>query len=289
MSKYGLKSIVSKSSTLKAAAAYLYYSRETRARFLPARRTSSDGAVFFTMQKCASTYITKALAIVEECYAKTVYNFEGLYWSSGDPDMVRSIHRDAEKLFVQPNAIYGPMRNFFPVPNLEKRPLVLMLRDPRDVLVSSYYSVAYSHNLPGGKAARQAFEERRSKAQAMDIDAFVKEATRNFFPRYKAYADNLLGRPNLTFLTYENLIEDPEDWAERFLVGMGLEPVPTSLNRLVAAYSDGLPTGDKANDKNSHRRSGASRQFETMLKPETIAYINEEIGDVLERFAAWEK
>ena len=51
------------------------------------------------------------------------------------------------------------------IPSLEEFKVVLVVRDPRDILVSDYYSIAYSHAIPDGEK-KEVYLSRREKALA---------------------------------------------------------------------------------------------------------------------------
>jgi hypothetical protein len=286
MKSANFRKLVGQHPSVRAAGTYLLYPREARARFLLPRERDTTGAALFTTQKCASTFLAKALRRIGKHYRKTIYDFAGLYWGKGEIDVYHAIERDASRLFVQPHAIYGPLRRYIDLPDLDRRPLVLMLRDPRDVLVSSYYSVAYSHALPGGAAARAKFEARRTAARAMDIDEFVRDAAEPLQRVYRAYADHLLHRPNLTLLTYEELIANPREWSRRLIRAIGLEPDEVAVQQLCTIYEQGKPRAGE-NRINEHRRSGEAEQFRKHLKPETIEFLQNLFDEEWRRFACW--
>jgi hypothetical protein len=281
-----LKQLVTQSPSIRAAATNLRYPHEAWAQLLPPRNPDDSGPVVFTMQKCASTFVSKALAQVCEDYGKRAYNYASLYWGRGETDVYRAIQRDADRLFIRPNAVYGSLRKYVEMPGIDRRPVVLMLRDPRDVLVSSYYSVAFSHAAPGGEKSRARFEAKRAATQSITIDRYVLETADTFRQVYREYADKLLGRDNVTFVTYEELIADPAGWSTRFVAGLGFEPREDTLARLQAIYDDGRPKPGE-NRTSQHRRSGEAEQFRTYLEPATLAEIDGIYADELRRFGCW--
>jgi hypothetical protein len=282
----GVKQFFDKHPSLRAAGSYIAYPREAQACFFRPAKPETTGAALFTTQKCASTFVARALAHLGQAQGKTVYNFAGLYWGRGETDVYRAIARDAPKLFIQPNAIYGPLRRFVDLPGLERRPIVLILRDPRDVLVSLYHSVAFSHALPGGAAARANFQARRDAARQISIDDFARDAADALHGVYRSYAEELLDRPNLTFLSYEELISDPAEWSRRFIRGIGLEPDEPTALRLRDLYEAGKP-GAGENRIDQHRRSGEAGQYRRFLNPETIENVERLFSSELLRFRCW--
>jgi hypothetical protein len=86
--------------------------------------------------------------------------------------------RDPElRVLLRPGNIYGGFRNF-PIglagdEQLLKSKKVLMVRDPRDALVSEYYSNAYSHSVPDEGQARKDMLAQREEALRSAIEAYV--------------------------------------------------------------------------------------------------------------------
>lgn len=267
--------------------AYGRYARETGALILRHSHHDAAGAVFFTSQKCASTFITRAFRILSHEYpAKSFFNFEELYWHTHEGNIYEAMRRDAQQLFMHRHAIYGPLREYVEMPNMDRRPIVLMLRDPRDVLVSDYFSIAYSHALPGAHQARIELLERRQRFRQTTLDRGVFYALSEFLPKYQRYADTLLGRDNVRFITYEQLVADFSGWAVDFLGGLGLPPDAGVIAKLEKEFLSGGPKADRE-DVTHHRRQGAPGEFRRKLQPETIDELNAVFAPLLDTYGCW--
>ena len=59
------------------------------------------------------------------------------------------------------------------LPSWSKQRVVQLVRDPRDVLVSMYFSISMSHTVPRSTMQREAFDRVRRIARELDIDGFV--------------------------------------------------------------------------------------------------------------------
>jgi len=117
-----------------------------------------------------------------------------------------------ERLLAGGN-LYGGFRNF-PVAlakteffsNCKK---ALLVRDPRDALVSEYFSLAYSHSIPlpsvQGSEVTIAMEKARHDMLQCDINDFATKAAAGFNKALLQYAI-LLKDPSALVIKYENVI-----------------------------------------------------------------------------------
>lgn len=115
---------------------------------------------------------------------------------------------ELEKLLL-PGNMYGGFRSFPPVlRGLEtyvNSPKALMVRDPRDVLVSEYFSNAFSHNLPKEGVGREAFEEQRKLALSTKLEEYVDSRIEPLRATCEPYIE-LAQDPRLKLFRYEDVI-----------------------------------------------------------------------------------
>jgi hypothetical protein len=164
---------------------------------------------------------------------------------------------------------------------LEGFRVILMVRDPRDLLVSEYFSIAFSHMLPPDREKRREFAARRRFALEGGVDAYVLrycDRTRTTFERY---ATTLLGRPNVYFTKYESMIASFEPWLRSLLTFCELEPGTELMQALLAEGSTPVPLHEMTR---THRRQVSSGEYLRKLKDETVERLNEELAGVLAEF-----
>lgn len=163
--------------------------------------------------------------------------------------------------------IIGPLR--FPIADkiLRRSKIILHLRDPRDVLVSLYYSLAYSHDdIPG---------EARVNARKMGIDQFVMTRAPVYLKRFERYAAIVQTYP-VRILYYETMLSQQQEWLEQFLepfeleAGL-LEEIRSSVTELLTGQLQ-IPAQENVQ---AHIRQVKPRDHERKLSPETIASLNE--------------
>lgn len=183
-------------------------------------------------------------------------------WRFDDPDA-----------FGDRTGLFGTLRFPWRPDFFDDSPAILHLRDPRDVLTSCYFSIAYSH-VGYTDAQRQAVIDQ-------GIDRFVQERIETFKIRYSRYVRFFLNRPNVTLLYYEDMIAAPERWAAQF--AHGLFPDLDLVERLriargidkILAKAEQKFTGE---DPMKHVRKRLPGDHKVKLRAETIDLLDKEFS-----------
>ena len=189
---------------------------------------------------------------------------------------------------VAPGNVYVDFRNF-PAP-LEKNEefrrarKVFMFRDPRDPLVSQYFSDAYSHSLPSreteqGARAAEAFEQKRAEALATPIDAYVLKHARAFDNTLMAYAATL-SDPTCLPLRYEEYVFQKRRLIHKILKHFGWSCPPAQVDAILAQV-DEVP---EAEDQKRFIRRVIPGDHRNKLQPETIRRLNNQLRESMYHF-----
>ena len=169
------------------------------------------------------------------------------------------------------------------IENLNNYKVVLSIRDPRDILVSSYFHILYSQQLPpdsGDKKSR--FLKRRNEIKNLSIDDFVLQESELVLSIYDKYDTYLLQQhPNVGIVKYEDMVTHYELWLTDLANKTGL-PLSTELKeQLVTEYNDNRI---KKENKHAHNRKGIVGDFKEKLQPSTIDKLNIIYKDVLRAY-----
>ena len=192
---------------------------------------------------------------------------------------------------------FGPIRFFVPSKAIDEASVILHLRDPRDVLVSMFYSYCFMH---GGEIERHT-GYRKAVAEA-GIDRFVldmagapfyeyrgdygigsryKKHVGNVLDRYERYLAELLGRPNTAVVSYEEMVLSFPSWLEKIAGAFDL-PDPEETRAVVAARHANSVAAEEE-DVWSHKRKVTPGDHREKLQPETIRQLDQIFATVLER------
>lgn len=191
--------------------------------------------------------------------------------------------------------IGGPMRYKLP-DDLSKQHhrihLIIHTRDPRDVLVSMYYSFGWTHTAPEGK--EKEFAEFQQGVRNMTVDQFALESVDDQV-QWLTYLISLLEHPPtrqpfVLISTYQRMVENFSAWNRnvcQFLhIGynqtMALEQLfIEDMQRTRQRMIKPLDVTTEYNSSYSHVRDGSSGQYNRKLKPETIDRLNSVLESLL--------
>ncbi len=169
---------------------------ETRTITLPAPGLlNADSAFLVSLPKAGSTLLNRMMAHAAKLVGQTFFNAPRELRSLGikPNDTPASL----SSLFVPNGYMYGGFRGLpgaIQLPDWASGHTVVLVRDPRDMLVSLYFSVAYSHSPPGtgaGDAFYEQFQKERESAQALPLDGFVKRQAAQYVSIYNQLHEKL--------------------------------------------------------------------------------------------------
>ncbi len=219
------------------------------------------------------------------CKAHNIPSFS-LFNSAFDSGIpTAEIMADAGICFTPNGRIYTGFRHYpaFDL-DLEDSPCILLVRDPRDMLVSMYYSVLKSHVVPRGS---HKFLKRRREAASMTIDEFVLKRADEYLLSFRKYQQKLPPQ-SLTTYRYEDIIYDKAEWLKNLVSKLGL-PKDPELTRSIALEFDIFP---ETEHQERHIRQVHPGNYKTKLRTDTVNQLNEILGEFLNFYdytdASWE-
>lgn len=174
---------------------------------------------------------------------------------------------------LRPGNVYGGFRNF-PVgltghPLYQRSPKALLVRDPRDALVSEFFSNAFSHSLPEAGEARDKMLALRREAQAQSIEAFVLARAPQLARTLNEYLPHLED-PGWRIFRYEDVILDKQRWMQDLCAHFGW-PFDATHAGHVLGWADVRPEDE---DPTRFVRKVLPGDHLDKLNPETIEALN---------------
>ncbi len=240
--------------------------------------------IFFTTHKCASSFMTQFFMMVANDSDYKIVDYASSIWGLGDALDIGStyepfLENNYDRLYFQTGEIYTPQRHPIHFPGIENFKHIFFLRDPRDVLVSAFYSFGFSHVLPQNTSAKNTFLQEREKMQQGSIDDYVKKAaTEWILPLYQQYQDLRESSNANLYLSYDLFNTNLPNFIDELSHFLNFTPTEKKIQKVIKANSKGISSEESPS---KHRRSGKSGQFQEKLLPATVTYLNELLGDTL--------
>lgn len=167
------------------------------------------------------------------------------------------------------------------IPSLRDFKVVLVVRDPRDILVSDYFSIAYSHAIPDGKK-KEIYLGRRMEALASSLDDHVIANAPRLRSVFERYDRHLFPEcPSVHVARYEDMVEHFPRWLDALLESCGLGVSSAMRQKLLDAHEARRP---KSEDIQKHLRKGMPGEHREKLLPDTVEKLNAIFERPLERF-----
>lgn len=164
--------------------------------------------------------------------------------------------------------------------------LVIVRRDPRDALVSLYYSITVSHDptrIEGDPATfRDSREKLRTKSVREGIMAILEKAGEDLISReFLSLTSLLQNNSHVCDLPYELLIESPRQWLSRFVEFAELgKYVDDNWRSEMLAHLQPPPVEDPT----SHKRRMTPGNWKAVFDEELRAMLGENIRNRMDEF-----
>jgi hypothetical protein len=244
-------------------------------------RKEPKSVVWITLHKCASQFFGDS--VLPRVKGLSKIDYQWLHYEN----------RPLPKIDLQPYGhIYGPVRLLEPShpsfslteellkpKNLAQKRVIIMVRDPRDLLVSMYYSFGFSHPLSPNPEIGQYQQERRTRIQPIGLDEYARLSAPHLAARFERLG-KVYGRTrtkNRLLLTYEEMVLDFDSFYRKLSLFLELEP--GVRNKL---FNRTRP--EKSEHPDQHKRNGAPGGFQRKLSGQTIEEIERILGKVMAAF-----
>jgi len=180
-----------------------------------------------------------------------------------------------------------PLQDFLenPLP-CEANKLVVMRRDPRDALVSLYYSMSFSHSAEDVEGDNSGFLANRQFLRSQDVrdglkTVLTKRGLDSTMPEFLRCTDLILSNNNICDLSYELLVTDPHLWLIKFIDFTGLtECVDEGWMDEMASHLK--PPNEE--DPHSHKRRIKPGNWMDVFDDELERIVKDKLGNRLEQF-----
>jgi hypothetical protein len=241
------------------------------------KKKPNKNILFFTVHKAASMFIYKICHdLSKECglsYYSVNHNRYNKYYFDTEESDLEDITNWQNR-----TGCFAPLRYYFNIPQELNAHIILHLRDPRDVLVSLYFSEAYSHSV--FKGVFDLSQSERNRIINMGIDRYVLQYADTFNKKYTAY-QHFLTKPGSIFVKYEDLVLNFPYWLQEVAKGFAIEN-NRFIHSMIKKYQGEFEV--KKENLHAHKRKIVPGDYKEKLKPETIDKLNAIFSENLKKY-----
>jgi len=244
---------------------------------LPPTQSDAQSVLAFSMAKAGSTLLFDLLTHLAGAAGVTYFSPENAVW--GQRDRTRGKVFDMSPVFLETGYCYGGFRYLpaYDIPILDAAPSILLVRDPKDMLVSNYFSNAFSHRPPTDDteaAVYKQFMKRRERIQNTDINDYVRRILGNTQRMFASYR-GVWRKPNFRVFRYEDVIERKRPWMDEVLGHFGWDLPDEAIDQVIAEH-DVFPDAEQ---RESHVRQVRPGNYREHLDKTTIAAIDAALAE----------
>lgn len=251
--------------------------------------SSVDNVYHCCVQKTASQWLKKILShqLIHRYSGLSVYDYERNKPKDNARRKLTSKTIDTpmpKKTIVTP--LYLDFRGFASIPKPEVYKAFFIARDPRDVVVSWYFSMKYSHPMMG------AVDKHRKTLNQMSIDdgliyCIQRQEVYGLFRALESWIDAERVDPSVMVVKFED-ITGPDQFGvfERLFVHLDIRMPDEILENLLEQFSfENLSRGRKRGQEDpfSHYRKGLPGDWKNYFNQEVSDVFIEVTGDLLDR------
>lgn len=256
----------------------------TGARFTVEEGKTGPACFVLGVRKSGSTMFNTACHMLAEANGVNFVDVAQPLFQANVPAGAWTRERHINRL-IHPGNAYGGFR-VYPTGLRENRRFrlgkkILLVRDPRDALVSEYFSNAYSHRLPkasGESGVRERLLAQREKALGSSVDAYVLERAELMRRTIAAY-EEILEDEGLLVLRYEDIIFAKEKMLRDVAAHFRWRCEAEDMARIIARI-DVRPEAERQTEFIRKVTPGDHRD---KLGGDTIAHLNEIFAGLMSR------
>lgn len=260
-----------------------------KSRFYVYHQSENENVFHCTVQKSASQWI-RSIVTDERIYrysGLTSYQYTQEMPGGFDPRKITEMSFDKPfpaRTFVTP--LYIDYESFKKIPKPRKYKVFFLMRDPRDLLISWYFSAKYSHALVGdlGRIRQELHRLDLVDGLLYGIDCLEDVG---IFKAQRSWADSPSNDTNVMLVKYEHLIKPDSAALFRQVLNHCDIRIPNNqLNDLLELYSFEKLSGRKRGqeDQNAHYRKGVQGDWKNYFNDKIQNRFMEASDDLL---AAW--
>lgn len=223
------------------------------------------------MPKAGSTLLMSVLADICKCLNIPIVDLPTRAFNLGIQPT--ALTEDINSIWESRGYAYLGFRSFFPslAFNFSTTKNILLVRDPRDMLVSLFFSIRDSHVLPQNSTGSHPLASQRAKLTTMNIDQAVIRAANTYIKYFHDYITLLPATTTTRIYRYEDIIFMKKEWIEDMLSFLELS-LPDQKIVDISSKHDIRPRKENPRE---HVRQVLPGNYHAHLSAKTIEKLND--------------
>jgi Sulfotransferase domain len=229
------------------------------------------------VRKFGSSVMNSIVIALTKVNGRHFLDVAGRFFEAGVPEQEWRTDPAALRLLV-PGQVHGGFRAmptvFAQSPLWRQARKILLVRDPRDALVSEYFSTAYTHSLPqaqeGEGGLRADFLAQREAARRASVEAFVLAKAEGLNRTMMEFA-GAARDPATRLFRYEDVIMKKRDWVRAMEAHFGWPACSEDYLDKVMSWADVVPQEERPDQ---FIRRVLPGDHKDKLSPKAIARLN---------------
>ncbi|MCG8306715.1 MAG: sulfotransferase domain-containing protein [Cytophagales bacterium] len=247
--------------------------------------TDLPSIVHMGFNRSASQYLKDLFFTIGPDNGYKCINLAGYAFLSNFPYLDDLSEKEFEKYsyLIKPTGIIysafgGYIHSIEKYPDIKK---IIAIRDPRDLLVSMFYSYRFSHLTPVIGDKYDYFIKHKNLAQNSSIDDYCFKTSDEVLDNFTKYMDFLQKDQNHFVFKFSEFSQEFENWLEKIIDYTQLKVNTDLKNKLIHDFHKKQP---KKESQKSHIRKGSSGDYLNKLQPKTIDELNSKFSAVIDYF-----
>lgn len=244
--------------------------------------TGTDSFFVLAVHKAGSVLFEAIVKDLCEAAERARFDLEPQLFKQGVP--LGDCPLEAAVLLERPGLVFTGFRAPWLLANVRqyrRSKKLLIVRDPRDIAVSFYFSMARSHTVPKEGAARAGILKLREEAKSAAASEFVLAGHANpIFSNLTTFVNHRDRFPSFVTYKYEDVIFSKRPWTAAIAAELNID-VPEQILFEIADRHDVRPASE---EPSRHIRQVTPGNYRKHLDPRAVAYIEKRCSEVFEAF-----
>jgi len=249
---------------------------------IPSTRNKMRSIYVYGVHKSGSTLLTKVISDICQKIKMPSLKLESILFNNGiDINSNKNMLEQLYDLLNIRGIAYLGFRTPWFIPNKEENnKKILLVRDPRDAVISYYFSDKKTHNIPDGITGMAI--ARKKLENSSDVNGESEYIRRKIRWLKKSYSDYspLYEDKNCRIYRYEDIIFQKQTWIRNMCNFLEMEISEEAISK-IAKKHDVIPQKE---NENSHIRQVVPGNYKKYFNNDMIKLLNDEFSDILNQF-----